>query len=63
MSVEEWMEWQTKKYHSGLTWLGEVTTCFAGVKFYGSPGRLREGRARVNEARLMKRKPRAPLQK
>lgn len=36
---------------------------FAGVKFYGSPGRLHEDRVRVNKARIMKRKPRVPLQK
>lgn len=36
---------------------------FARVNFYGSPGRLHEGRERVSKARIMKRKPRAPLQK
>lgn len=57
------MEQQIKKQHYVLIWLGEVIMLFAEDKFCRSPWNLNEGKAWVNKARIMKRKPRAPLQK
>lgn len=57
------MEQQIKKQHYKLIWLGEVIMLFAQDKFFRLPWNLNEGKAWVNNARIMKRKPRAPLQK
>lgn len=57
------MEQLIKKQHYVLIWLGEVIMLFALDKIYRSPWNLNEGNAWFNNARIMKRRPRAPLQK
>lgn len=52
-----------KKQHYELMRLGEVIILFAQDKSFRSPWNLNEGKAWVNNARVMKREPRASWQK